>query len=100
MSRDSNGKPRHNRHKRRNNGDNAEDTTVNAGFSNSKSGQRKKLFKRTIRDRPVWTAYSAARARFMAPPTNQPTTLTEIARCSKQAGKLNAENKEKGLTQR
>ena len=44
--RDSNGKPRRNRHKRRNNGDNTEDTTVNAGFSNSKSSQRKKPFKR------------------------------------------------------
>ena len=45
-ARDSNGKPRRNRHKRRNNGDNAEDTTINAGFSGSKSGQQKKPFKR------------------------------------------------------
>ena len=37
-ARNSNGKPRRNRHKRRNNGDNAEDTSVNAGFSGSKSG--------------------------------------------------------------
>ena len=36
--RDSNGKPRRNRHKRRNNGDNTEDTTVNAGFGGSKPG--------------------------------------------------------------
>ena len=40
-ARDSNGKPRRNKHKRRKNGENAEDTTVNAGFSGSKSGQRK-----------------------------------------------------------
>ena len=32
-ARDSNDKPRRNRYKRRNNGDNAEDTAVNAGFS-------------------------------------------------------------------
>ena len=44
--RDNNGKPQHNRHKRQNNGDNTEDTTVNAGFSGSKSGQRKRPFKR------------------------------------------------------
>ena len=45
-ARDSNGKPRRNKHKRRNNGNNAEDTTVNAGFSGSMSGQRKKPFNR------------------------------------------------------
>ena len=37
-AKDSNGRPRRNRHKRRNNGDNTEDTAVNAGFSGSKSG--------------------------------------------------------------
>ena len=37
-ARNSNGKPRRNRHKRRNNGDNTKDTTFNAGFSGSKSG--------------------------------------------------------------
>ena len=45
-ARDSNCKPRRNRHKRRNNGDNVDDTIVNAGFSGSKSGQRNKPFKR------------------------------------------------------
>ena len=45
-ARDCNGKPRRNRHKRRNNGDNAEDTAVNAGFRGFKSGQQKKPFKR------------------------------------------------------
>ena len=43
-ARNSNDKLRRNRHKRRNNGDNAEDTAVNAGFSGSKSSQRKKPF--------------------------------------------------------
>ena len=46
-ARNSNGKPRRNRHKHQNNSDDAEDTTVNAGFSGSKSGQRKKPFKRS-----------------------------------------------------
>ena len=36
-ARDSNGKPRR-KPKRHNNGDNTEDTTVNAGFTGSKSG--------------------------------------------------------------
>ena len=39
-AKDSNGRPRCSRHKRRNNGDNAEDTAVNAGFMGSKSSQR------------------------------------------------------------
>ena len=46
VARDSNGKPRRNRHKRRNNGDNTEDMAVNAGFSGVKPDQRKKPFKR------------------------------------------------------
>ena len=46
-AKDTNGRPRRNRHKRRNNGDNAADTVVNAGFRGSKSGQRKKQFKRS-----------------------------------------------------
>ena len=37
-TKDAIGRPRRNRHKRHNNGDNAEDTAVNAGFSGSKSG--------------------------------------------------------------
>ena len=46
-TRDSSGRSRHNKNKRRINGDNAEDTAVNAGSRGSKSGQRKKPFKRT-----------------------------------------------------
>ena len=36
------GKTRRNTHKRQSNGDNTDDTAVHAGFSGSKSGQRKK----------------------------------------------------------
>ena len=43
---DRNGRSRHNKNKRRINGDNSEDTAVNAGFRGSKPGQRKKPFKR------------------------------------------------------
>ena len=45
-TKDANGRQHRNRPKRRNNGDNTKDTTVNAGFRGSRSGQRKKPFKR------------------------------------------------------
>ena len=45
-TKDSSGKSRCNKQKRRINGDNAEDTIVNAGFRGSKPGQRKKPFKK------------------------------------------------------
>ena len=38
-ARDGNGRPRHNKNKRQSNNDDADDTTVNAGFSGSKSNQ-------------------------------------------------------------
>ena len=48
-TKDNNGRSRRNKHKRRINSDNAEDTVVNAGFRGSKPGQRKKPFKRNPR---------------------------------------------------
>ena len=45
-TKDGNGRSRRNKQKRRINGDNAEDTAVNAGFRGSKPDQRKKPFKR------------------------------------------------------
>ena len=45
-AKNSTGKPRRNRNKRRSNGDNTDETTVNAGFSGAKSGQRKKSYER------------------------------------------------------
>ena len=52
---------------------------------------RKSHSKETIRAHLVWTAYSITHVKFTAPPINQPCWVF------KQAGKLNAENKEKGL---
>ena len=46
-TKDNNGRSRRNKHKRRINGDNTEDTAVNAGFKGSKPGQRKKPFKQS-----------------------------------------------------
>ena len=52
-TKDSSGRSRRDKQKCRINSDNAEDTTVNAGFRGSKPGQRKKPFKRTPRAHPV-----------------------------------------------
>ena len=45
-TKDNSGRLHRNKQKRRINDDNAEDTTVNAGFRGSKPGQRKRPFKR------------------------------------------------------
>ena len=94
---DNNGKPWHNRHKRRYNGDNTEDTTVNAGFSGSKSGQRKKAFKRNNQGLSSLDRILDLSCPIHGTP-NQPANHTN-RECwvFKQAGKLNAENKEKCL---
>ena len=83
---DRSGRSRCNKQKRRINGDNAEDTSVNAGFKGYKSGQRKKPFKKNTQAHPVWTEYSTACARYTAPPKSQLTTPTgTIGYSSRQA---------------
>ena len=95
-ARNSNGKPRRNRHKRRNKDNNTDDTAVNAGFSGSKSGQRKKPYKRNnegpssldrILDRPC---------QIHGTPDKQANHTNRDCWVFKQAGKLNAENKQNG----
>ena len=95
-ARDSNGKPRRNKHKRRNHSDNTEDTAVNAGFSGSKSGQRKKPFKRNnlgpssldrILDRPC---------QIHGTPGTPANHTNRECWVFKQAGRSGAKNKEKG----
>ena len=94
--RDSNGKPRRNRHKRRSNNENTEDTTVNTGFSGSKPGQRKKPFKGN-KDCP------SSLDRILDWPCQIHGTPDKPANHSnrncwifKQAGKVNVEHKGKG----
>ena len=94
-ARNSNGKPRRNRHKRRSNGDNTDDTTVNAGFSGSTSGQRKKPYKRNNQG-------SSSLDRILDRPCQIHDTTDKLANhtnrgCSvfRKADKLNAEHKEK-----
>ena len=95
-ARDSNGKPRHNRHKRRNNDDNTEDTAINAGFSGSKSAKWKRPVKRNnsgpssldrIPDRPC---------QIHGSPNKTTNHTNRECWVFKHADKLNAENKEKG----
>ena len=81
-TKDSNGRSHCNKHKRRINNDNTEDTAVNARFRGSKPGQRKSHSKEALRDRPVWTVYSTARVKYTTPPTSQPTTPTGNVGCS------------------
>ena len=92
----SNGKLRRNRHKRRSSGDNTNDTTVNTGFSGSKSNQRKKSYKRNnqgpssldrILDRPC---------QIYGTPEKPAIHTNRDCWVFKQSGKLNAENREKG----
>ena len=94
--RDGNGKPRGNKHKRRNNNEETRDTAVNAGFSGSKSGQRKKPFKRNragsssldrILDRPC---------QIHGTPDKPSNHTNRSCWVFKQAGKLNTEYKVKG----
>ena len=96
-TKDSNGRSRRNKHKRRVNSDNTEDTAVNAGFRGSKPSQRKKTFKRStpgpssldrILDRPC---------QIHGTPDKPANHTNRECWVFKQAGKLNTENKYKGL---
>ena len=85
-TKDHNGRWCRNKNKRRVNGDNTEDTAVNAGFRGSKPGQQKSHSKELPRVRPIWTKYSTARARYTAPPKSHLITPTgTVGYSSRQA---------------
>ena len=96
-ARDSNGKPRRNKHKRRKKGENTEDTAVNARFSNSKSGQRKKSFKRNNPGSSSLDCILDRSCQIHGTPDKPANHTNRDCWVFKQAGKLNAENKDKGL---
>ena len=92
----NNGKLRRNRHKRPSNDHNADDTTVNAGLSGSKSSQRKKPYKRNnqgpssldrILDRPC---------QIHGTPEKPANHTNRDCWVFKKAGDEDAENREKG----
>lgn len=95
-ARDGNRKPRHNKHKRRNNNEGTEDRAVNAGSSGSKSGQWKKPLKGN-RDGPSSLDRILDRPCQIHGTLDKPSNHTN-RNCwvFKQAGKLNAEHKGKG----
>ena len=95
-TKDVNGRQRCNRPKRRNNGDNTEDTTVNAGFRGSRSGQRKKPFKRSTPAPSSLDRILDRSCQIHGTPDKPANHTTRECWVFKQAGKLNAENKEKG----
>ena len=81
-TKDSNGRSRRNKHKRRINGDNTEDTAVNAGFIGSKLGQRKKPFKRNTPGPSSLERILDRSCQIHGTPKNQPITPTGIVGCS------------------
>ena len=95
--RDNNGKPRRNRHKRRNNGDNTEDMAVNARFSGSKSGQWKKPFKRNNRGPSSLDRILERSCQIHGTPDKPANHTNRDCWVLKHAGKINTENKDKGL---
>ena len=92
---DGNGKPQRNKNKCRHNGGKTEDTAVNAGFSNSKSGQRKKPFKGN-RDGPTALDKILDRPCQIHGTPDKPTNHTNRCWVIKQAGKLTAEEQSMG----
>ena len=96
-AKDSNSRPRRSRHKRRNNGDNTEDTTINAGFSGSKSGQRKKPFKRNPRGPSSLDQILDRLCQIHGTPEEPANNTNRDCSVFKQAGRLSADNEDKGL---
>ena len=96
-TRDSSGRSRRNKQKRRINGDNAEDTAVNAGFRGSKSGQRKKAFKRNPRGPSSLDRILDRLCQIHGTPEKPANHTNRDCWVFKQAGKLNAQNEDKGL---
>ena len=95
--RDGNGKPLRNKDKCRNTNAGTQDTSVNAGFNGSKTGQRRKTFKAN-RDGPSSLDKILDRPCQIHGSPDKPANHTN-RKCwvFKQAGKLNAERKGKGL---
>ena len=93
---DRNGRSRRNKNKRCINGDNSEDTAVNAGFRGSKPGQRKKPFKRTTPGPSNLDRILVRLCQIHGTPEKPANHTNRDYWVFKQAGKLIAENKYKG----
>ena len=85
-------------HKCHINSDNTEDTTVNAGFKGSKPGQQKKPFKRSTPGPSSLDHILDRSCQIHGTPDKPANHTNRECWVFKQAGKLNAENKDKGAT--
>ena len=89
-------KLRRNRHKRRSNGDNTEDTMVNAGFRGSMSGQRKKPFQKNNSGPSSLDRILDCPCQINGTPNKPVNHTNRDYWLFKQVNKLNVENEEKG----
>ena len=96
-TKDGNSRSRRNKHKRRINGDNTEDAAVNAGFRGSKPGQRKKPFKRNTQGPSSLDRILDRSCQIHGTPEKPANHTNRDCWVFKQAGKLIAENNDKGL---
>ena len=95
-TKDGNGRSRRNKHKRRINNDNTEDTAANAGFRGSKPGQRKKPFKRSTPGPSSLDRILDRLCQIHGTPDKPANHTNRDCWVFMQAGKLNVENKDKG----
>ena len=84
-------------HKCHINNDNTEDMTVNAGFKGSKPGQRKKPFKQSTPGPSSLDRILDRSCQIHGTPDKPANHTNRDCWVFKQAGKLIAENKDKGL---
>ena len=94
-TKDGNSRSRCNKHKRRINSDNTEDMAVNAEFKGSKPGQWKKPFKRSTPDPSSLDHILDRSCQIHGTPDKPVNNTNRECWVFKQAGKLNAENKDK-----
>ena len=95
-TKDSNDRSRRNKHKCRINNNNTEDTTVNAGFKGSKPGQREKPFKQSTPGPSSLDRILDRSCQIHGTPDKPANRTNRDCWVFKQAGKLIAENKDKG----
>src|SRR3954463_12834786 len=96
-TKDNSGRSRQNKQKRRINSDSNKDTTVNAGFRGYKSGQLKKPFKRNTQGPSSLDRILDRLCQIHGTPEKPANHTNRDCWVFKQAGKLNADNRYKGL---
>ena len=96
-TKDKSDRSHRNKQKGRINSDSNEDTAVNAGFRGYKSGQRKKAFKRNTQGLSSLDRILDRLCQIHGTPEKPANHTNRDCWVFKQAGKLRAKNKDKGL---